>query len=136
MNTLVQYSIFSIVLFVHLLSRFERREQMANTVATAVAIVVVVTGYLYYRHVTSQDQRIRAVLDGLKSLEQENPVVGSPKVATCFAATVDYFVDSLALLEALELEPPCEAIPHDVVKTEKELLETFAFFFNHSAASA
>ena len=109
---------------------------MANTVATAVAIVVVVTGYLYYRHVTSQDQRIRAVLDGLKSLEQENPVVGSPKVATSFAATVDYFVDSLELLEALKLEPPHEAIPHDVVKTKKELLETFAFFFNHSAASS
>ena len=51
---------------------------MANIVATAVAIVVVVAGYPYYRNMASQDQRIRAVLDGLKSLEQENPVVGSP----------------------------------------------------------
>ena len=107
-----------------------------NTVATALAIVVVVAGYLYYRNMASQDQRIQAVLDGLKSLEQENPVAGSPKVATCFEATMDYFVDSVGLLESLKLEPPREAIPHDVVKTEKELLETFAFFFNHSAASS
>ena len=109
---------------------------MANIVATTVAIVVVVTAYLYYRHVTSQDSRILAVLDGLKSLERENRVQGSPKVATSFEATVDYVVDSLELLEALKLEPPEEAKPHDIVKTEKELLETFAFFFNHSAASS
>ena len=118
------------------LSVSRSRHQMANTVATVVAIVVVVAGYLYYRSMVSQDQRIQAVLDGLKSLEQENPIVGSPKVATCFEATMDYFVDSVGLLEALKLEPPQEAIPHDVVKTEKELLETFAFFFNHSAASS
>lgn len=109
---------------------------MANIVATTVAIIVVVAAYLYYRHVTSQDQRILAVLKGLQSSEQENPVHGSPKVATCFEATVDYFVDSLELLEVMKLEPPDEAKPHDVVKTEKEFLETFAFFFNHSAASS
>lgn len=109
---------------------------MANIVATTVAIIVAVVAYLYYRHVTSQDRRILQVLDGLKSLEHENPVDGSPKVATCFEATVDYFVDSLELIEALELEPPDEAKPHDVIKTEKEFLETFAFFFNHSAASS
>ena len=109
---------------------------MANIVATTVAIIIAVAAYLYYKHVTSQDRRILQVLDGLKSLEHENPVDGSPKVATCFAATVDYFVDSLELIEALELEPPDEAKPHDVIKTEKEFLETFAFFFNHSAASS
>lgn len=109
---------------------------MANIVATTVAIIVVVAAYLYYRHVTSLDRRILAVLDGLEYLEQENPVQGSPKVASCFEATVDYFVDSLELLEAMKLEPPDEAKPHDVVKTEKEFLETFAFFFNHSAASS
>jgi len=36
----------------------------------------------------------------------------------------------------MQLEPPEEAKPHDIVNTEKELLETFAFFFNHSAASS
>ena len=109
---------------------------MANIVATTVAIMVVMAAYLCFRQVTSQDSRILAVLDGLKSLERENRVEGSPKVATCFGATMDYFVDSLELLEALKLEPPEEAKPHDIVKTEKDLLETFAFFFNHSAASS
>ena len=92
--------------------------------------------YFYYKHVTSQDQRILAVLDGLKAIERENPLEGSRKVAAGFEATIDYIVDSLELLEAMELEAPEEAKPHDIVKTEKEFLETFAFFFNHSAASS
>ena len=61
---------------------------------------------------------------------------GTPKVAVGFEATIDYIVDSLELLEALNLEPPEEAKPRDILKTEKEFLETFAFFFNHSAASS
>lgn len=109
---------------------------MANVVATTIAIAVVVAAYFYYRHVTSHDGRILTVLEGLKSLERENPVHGKPKVATSFEANVDYFVDSIELLEALNLEPPEEAKPHDIVRTEKEFLEAFAFFFNHSAASS
>ena len=109
---------------------------MANTVATTLTILVVVAAYLYYKHLTSQDKRIRAVLDGLKTIERENPLKGTPKVASGFEANVDYFVDSLDLLEEMELQPPDEAKPHDIVKSEKEFLETFAFFFNHSAASS
>ena len=71
-----------------------------------------------------------------RHLERENPVHGKPKVATSFEANVDYFVDSLELFEALNLEPPEQAKPHDILRTEKEFLETFAFFFNHSAASS
>lgn len=109
---------------------------MANILATIIAIAAVVAAYFYYRHVTSHDVRIVAVLEGLKTLERENPVHGKPKVATSFEANVDYFVDSLELFEALNLEPPEQAKPHDILRTEKEFLETFAFFFNHSAASS
>ena len=108
----------------------------SGIVASTLTILVVVAAYLYYRHVTSQDQRILAVLDGLKAVELQTPLEGTPKVASGFEANVDYFVDSLELLEAMELEPPEEAKPHDIVKTQKEFLETFAFFFNHSAASS
>ena len=109
---------------------------MSNIVSTTLTILVVVAAYLYYKHVTSQDKRIAAVLDGLKTIERQTPLQGTPKVASGFEANVDYFVDSLELLEAMELEPPEEAKPHDIVNTEKEFLETFAFFFNHSAASS
>lgn len=109
---------------------------MANIVTTTLAILVGLAAYLYYNHVTSQDKRILSVLDGLMNIERQNPLQGTPKVASGFEATMDYFVDSLELLEAMQLDPPEEAKPHDVVKTEKELLETFAFFFNHSAASS
>ena len=109
---------------------------MANTVTTVLTILVVVGAYLYYKHITSKDKRVLAVLDGLISIERENPLRGTPKVACGFESTMDYFIDSLELLEEMELDPPDEAKPHDVVKNEKELLETFAFFFNHSAASS
>ena len=109
---------------------------MANLVTIILTLLAVVAAYLCFKNVTRQDQRILAVLDGLKSVELQTPLEGTPKIATGFEANVDYFVDSLELLEAMELEPPEEAKPHDIVKTEKEFLETFAFFFKHSAASS
>ena len=109
---------------------------MANKVASTIAILVVFGAYLYYKRVTHQDKRVLAVLDGLMSIEQENPLLGTPKVASSFEATIDYVVDSVQLLRSMRLDPPEEAKPHDVVKSERELLETFAFFFNHSAASS
>ena len=109
---------------------------MANTVTGILTILVVAGAYLYYKHITSQEKRVLAVLDGLIAIERGNPLQGTPKVACGFESTMDYFIDSLELLEAMELDPPDEAKPHDVVKNEKELLETFAFFFNHSAASS
>ena len=109
---------------------------MASILNITLTIVVVVAAYLYYKHATSQDNRILAVLDGLKTIERENPIQGEPKVAAGFEATLDYIEDSLELLEALQLEPPKEMKPHNIVTSEKEFLETFAFFFNHSAASS
>ena len=112
------------------------REKMANVLASTLSILVVIAAYLYYKHVTSQDKRVLTVLDGLMFIERQNPLQGTPKVASSFEATIDYYVDSLELLGTMRLEPPEEAKPHDIVKTERDLLETFAFFFNHSAASS
>ncbi|XP_068762232.1 ADP-dependent glucokinase-like [Montipora capricornis] len=109
---------------------------MANVLASTLSILVVIAAYLYYKHVTSQDKRVLTVLDGLMFIERQNPLQGTPKVASSFEATIDYYVDSLELLGTMRLEPPEEAKPHDIVKTERDLLETFAFFFNHSAASS
>ena len=114
---------------------------MAITMTGILTILVIAGAYLYYKHTTSQEKgdqekRVLAVLDGLIAIERENPLQGTPKVACGFASNMDYFIDSLELLEAMELNPPDKAKPHDVVKNEKELLETFAFFFNHSAASS
>ena len=109
---------------------------MANKLAITIAILVVVGAYLYYERVTHQDKHVLAVLDGLMSVERENPLQGTPRVASSFEVTIDYIVDSVQLLRSMRLDPPEEAKPHDVVKSEKELLETFAFFFNHSAASS
>lgn len=109
---------------------------MANKLAITIAILVVVGAYLYYERVTHQDKHVLAVLDGLMSVERENPLLGTPRVASSFEVTIDYIVDSVQLLRSMRLDPPEEAKPHDVVKSEKELLETFAFFFNHSAASS
>jgi len=109
---------------------------MANILATILTITVLAAANLYFKKERKQDERIVAVLDGLKSIERQTTLEGTPKIAAGFEANVDYFVDSLDLLGAMQLEPPEEAKPHDIVNTEKELLETFAFFFNHSAASS
>ena len=109
---------------------------MPSTFGVTVAILVTLGSYLYYKHVTNQDERIAQVLNGLKTLESGTPLEGSPKVACGFESTIDYFVDFLKLFEAMNFEPPDEARPHDFLKSEQELLETFAFFFNHSAASS
>ena len=112
-------------------------ELMADVSIVATTLTVAfVTAFLYSNNATSQYKRVLAVLDGLKLVEQENPLKGTPKVACGFEANVDYFVDSLDLFKAMNLKPPKEAKAHNILTSEKEFLETFAFFFQHSAASS
>lgn len=108
---------------------------MANVLSGLITVVVSVAAYLYYKH-TSEQKRIEAVLDGLKLTEKEAPLEGTPRVAVGFEATIDYIVDALELFEVMNLEPPEKAKPHDILRNEGEFMETFAFFFNHSAASS
>ena len=88
----------------------------------------------YYHHV--QDAYLRKVLKGMLSLEANTLLEKPPKIATSFEATIDIVVNSLELFESIGLSPPEKAVAHDVVASEQEMAETFAYFFLRGAGSS
>lgn len=107
---------------------------LSAVTGVVVAILAFLAAHYYYRY--SNEKYVDDVLQGLLSLERREPLKGTPKVATCFEATLDVFVDALDLLHAVGIEPPKKAEAVNMISSEKELAETFAYFFKHSAASS
>ena len=68
-------------------------------------------------------------------LKQEQKAIVSPNVlvAVGYGACLDIFVDAADLLG--EEKQPNEPNHADEIKTKKDLLETFAYFFSHGAAA-
>ena len=78
-------------------------------------------------------ERIDNVLKSL--LKQEQKAIVSPNVlvAVGYGACLDIFVNAADLLG--EEKQPNEPNHADEIKTKKDLLETFAYFFSHGAAA-
>ena len=76
------------------------------------------------------------VLDGLLREETFRLVNHQRhKVAIGFGSCVDVISDGLEVLRALDIKPPNETAHYDVVSSEKELAEGFAYFFQYGAAA-
>ena len=78
-------------------------------------------------------KRIDNVLKSLLKQEQKANVSPNVLVAVGYGACVDIFVDAADLLGQ---ETPPQVPRHaSEIKTKNDLLETFAYFFNHGAAA-
>lgn len=57
------------------------------------------------------------------------------RVAIGFGSCVDVFVDGVELMKSLDISPPSPPVHHDVVTSENDLAESFAYFFQYGAAA-
>ena len=96
--------------------------------------VVVVIAAIYYRKIDDNLQnRLIAVQHGLEKLETRHPISARPKVAIGYGACTDVFVDAKNLLNYSE--DVGQPRHFDEIKTEDELLMSFAYYFRHGAAA-
>ena len=57
------------------------------------------------------------------------------RVAIGFGSSVDVFVDGVELLKKLDISPPSLPVHHDVIASDEDLAESFAYFFQYGAAA-
>ncbi|XP_069464028.1 ADP-dependent glucokinase-like [Ambystoma mexicanum] len=101
--------------------------------------LLVLLAALWYR--PEQDHDLQSRLDTVLSslLRAEGKVaLGSlppPRVAIGFGGCLDIIVDGVELLDEAGIEPSHNPIHHDFIQTEKQLAESFAYFFPPGAAS-
>lgn len=74
-----------------------------------------------------------AVRHGLERLETKHQISMRPKVAIGYGACTDVFVEAKYLLSySDDMGQPKH---FDEIKTEAELLKSFAYYFRHGAAA-
>lgn len=99
-------------------------------------IICVIVAYIYKRHSEEVvlQERLRNVLIGLLQAEKK-ALVQPKKVAVGFGGCEDIITDGLELLKLLNFSAPEMAIHQDSVHNEFELMQLFAYFFQHGAAA-
>ena len=86
---------------------------------------------------------VENVLGGLLSEERSHLTCGGSgagsrgggRVAVGLGSCLDGIVDGLELLGELGVSPPSEPVHHNVVSSNVEMAEVFAYFFEYGAAS-
>ena len=78
---------------------------------------------------------LKRILQGLLK-EEEFPLREQPRrVAIGFGSCVDIVTEGLKLFEQLGIAPPESPCHNNVIASEEQLAETFAFFFERGSAS-
>ena len=81
------------------------------------------------------EANLARILRGLLQ-EEEFPLRNQQnKVAIGFGSCVDIVTDGVELVQRLGIPPPKTPLHHNIISTQKELAETFAFFFERGSAS-
>lgn len=75
------------------------------------------------------------ILHGLLK-EEEFPLRNQEnRVAIGFGSCIDIFADGLETLERAGIAPPETPLHHNILSSQEQLAETFAFFFERGSAS-
>ena len=82
---------------------------------------------------TDAQSRIDNVLKSLLKQEKHAFVTPNIRVVVGYGACLDLFVDAKDLLS--QYTPPDVTSHSSQIRTESELLESFAYFFSHGAAA-
>lgn len=82
-------------------------------------------------------KHLTQILSSLTDLEHTNrSVVDVPRVAVGYGACTDVYLNAVDFLNASELSATwSEDAPSDKITNEKELLQTFGYFFSKGAAA-
>lgn len=75
------------------------------------------------------------ILHGLLK-EEEFPLRNQRnKVAIGFGSCIDIVTNGVQLLKRMEIEPPETPLHNNIISSNEELAQTFAFFFERGSAS-
>ena len=109
---------------------------MANWVqiSSFLPLLIIIIAYIYVKN-KNEDDYLERVLKGLIKEERSVNISKDLRVAVGFGSCMDIIVDGLDLLEKLGFQPPDEAAHHDLIGSEQELRETFAYFMREGAAA-
>lgn len=100
---------------------------------TFLTFFVVLVAFYYKRTDEDLKNRLTSILNGLEKLETKHTISAKPKVAIGYGACTDVFIDAKYLLH---YSPSIGEPEHfNEIKTEKELLKSFAYYFRHGAAA-
>ena len=110
---------------------------MASSTYTLSAVVLVLTVIVAVYYNRQQERELDTILKALLRAEAKAVLAGPrrPRVAVGLGACLDVRVDALRLFRAIGYDSPSRARHHDVMTSEKDVRETFAYFFQASAAS-
>ena len=109
---------------------------MANWVqiSSFLPLLIIIIAYIYVKN-KNEDDYLERVLKGLIKEERSVNISEDLRVAVGFGSCMDIIVDGLDLLEKLGFQPPDEAAHHDLIGSEQELREAFAYFMREGAAA-
>lgn len=82
-----------------------------------------------------QEVNLDRILHGLLKEEEFPPKHHPRKVAIGFGSCVDVVTGGVELFERLGIAAPEESFHNQVISSDQELAETFAFFFERGSAS-
>lgn len=82
-----------------------------------------------------QEADLSRILHGLLKEEEFPPRKQPRKVAIGFGSCVDVVTGGVELFERLGVASPDKPSHNSIISSEKELAETFAFFFERGSAS-
>nr|XP_033792440.1 ADP-dependent glucokinase-like [Geotrypetes seraphini] len=106
---------------------------------STLSFLVLLLAYWYRQQAgePSLQERMDTVLSSLLRAEGKVDVDGvlPPRVAIGFGGCLDIIVDGVALLSEAGIEFSSTPIHHNFIETEKQLAESFAYFFPPGAAS-
>ncbi|KAJ8290596.1 hypothetical protein GJAV_G00015050 [Gymnothorax javanicus] len=106
---------------------------------TVASLVVVVLAYWFRTPVQDArlDDRLDNVLSSLLRAERKAGIdrFTRPRVAIGFGGCVDLIVDGVALFNQIGLQPSSQPLHHDYIENDKQLAQSFSYFFPPGAAS-
>ncbi|XP_015587961.1 ADP-dependent glucokinase [Cephus cinctus] len=101
---------------------------------TLLTVLVVLVGIYYRNSENPLQKRLAAVLEGLQKVESSNHENSiKPKVAVGYGICTDVFIDAKHLLRYSSKVGKPEHF--DEIRTDTELLKSFAYYFRHGAAA-
>lgn len=89
--------------------------------------------FVYAKRRVFGDERLDPIIDGFLDIEEGTAVNPDSRIALGFGACTDLIVDGLKVFQ--KSKAPKKSHPHLNIQTMDQMLELFAYYFEHGAAS-
>lgn len=115
----------------------DQSKRLSSTVLAILLSILILAAAYYIQFIRSYkpiEKRLEDTLNSLLKIERDAQVNVDAKIAIGYGACLDYIVPSRCLI-LNKRNPPTKAYHHVSVDDDNELLEVFAYYFNHGAAA-